>query len=77
MKPLPPWVWDVPEFFNIAVACTDAHLGTPPFRPTQEEPRFADLDRAAAGDGNPLPRPVEDEDCEEDGDNERHRPPRL
>jgi acetyl-CoA synthetase len=25
---LPPWVWDVPECFNIGVACTDAHLGT-------------------------------------------------
>jgi acyl-coenzyme A synthetase/AMP-(fatty) acid ligase len=25
----PPWRWDVPERFNIAVACTDAHLGTP------------------------------------------------
>src|SRR5436309_4490971 len=23
------WVWDIPERFNIAVACTDAHLGTP------------------------------------------------
>jgi acyl-coenzyme A synthetase/AMP-(fatty) acid ligase len=23
------WVWDVPEFLNIGVACTDAHLGTP------------------------------------------------
>ena len=22
------WVWDVPEFLNIGVACTDAHLGT-------------------------------------------------
>ena len=29
MKPFPPWVWDIPEFFNIGVACTDAHLGTP------------------------------------------------
>ncbi|HEX7559950.1 MAG TPA: AMP-binding protein, partial [Usitatibacter sp.] len=27
--PFPPWKWDVPEFFNIGVACTDAHLGTP------------------------------------------------
>jgi acetyl-CoA synthetase len=25
----PPWVWDVPERFNIGAACTDAHLGTP------------------------------------------------
>jgi len=24
-----PWVWDLPEYFNIGVACTDAHLGTP------------------------------------------------
>jgi acyl-coenzyme A synthetase/AMP-(fatty) acid ligase len=23
-----PWTWDIPEHFNIAVACTDAHLGT-------------------------------------------------
>src|SRR3989442_4733692 len=22
------WVWNIPERFNIAVACTDAHLGT-------------------------------------------------
>ena len=22
------WAWEVPEFLNIAVACTDAHLGT-------------------------------------------------
>ena len=28
MKPFPPWVWDIPERFNIGVACTDAHLGT-------------------------------------------------
>ena len=21
--------WNIPEYFNIAVACTDAHLGTP------------------------------------------------
>jgi acetyl-CoA synthetase len=26
--PFPPWKWEVPEFFNIGVACTDAHLGT-------------------------------------------------
>jgi acyl-coenzyme A synthetase/AMP-(fatty) acid ligase len=25
----PPWTWQVPEFLNIGVACTDAHLGTP------------------------------------------------
>jgi acyl-coenzyme A synthetase/AMP-(fatty) acid ligase len=29
------WVWDVPEFLNIGVACTDAHLGT------DAEPRVA------------------------------------
>lgn len=29
MTPFPPWKWDIPEYFNIAVACTDAHLGTP------------------------------------------------
>jgi len=22
------WSWNVPEFLNIGVACTDAHLGT-------------------------------------------------
>ena len=27
--PFPEWRWDVPEFLNIGVACTDAHLGTP------------------------------------------------
>src|ERR1700675_3077610 len=27
--PFPEWKWEVPEFFNIGVACTDAHLGTP------------------------------------------------
>jgi acyl-coenzyme A synthetase/AMP-(fatty) acid ligase len=27
--PFPEWTWQVPEFFNIGVACTDAHLGTP------------------------------------------------
>jgi len=26
--PFPPWTWQVPEFLNIGVACTDAHLGT-------------------------------------------------
>ena len=25
----PPWTWDIPERFNVGVACTDAHLGTP------------------------------------------------
>ena len=27
--PFPEWKWEIPEFFNIGVACTDAHLGTP------------------------------------------------
>ena len=26
--PFPAWTWNVPEFFNIGVACTDAHHGT-------------------------------------------------
>ncbi len=26
--PFPEWKWEIPEFFNIGVACTDAHLGT-------------------------------------------------
>jgi acetyl-CoA synthetase len=26
--PFEKWVWNVPEYFNIGVACTDAHLGT-------------------------------------------------
>jgi len=28
-KPFAPWIWQVPENFNIGVACTDAHLNTP------------------------------------------------
>ena len=28
-KPFPEWKWEVPEFLNIGVACTDVHLGTP------------------------------------------------
>lgn len=28
MEAFAPWVWDIPEYFNIGVACTDAHLGT-------------------------------------------------
>ncbi len=28
-KPFAPWVWHVPDYFNIGVACTDAHLGKP------------------------------------------------
>ncbi|HRH79931.1 MAG TPA: class I adenylate-forming enzyme family protein [Thiobacillaceae bacterium] len=27
--PFPDWTWDIPEYFNIGVACTDAHLETP------------------------------------------------
>jgi acetyl-CoA synthetase len=27
--PFEPWVWQVPEHFNIGVACTDVHLGKP------------------------------------------------
>jgi acyl-coenzyme A synthetase/AMP-(fatty) acid ligase len=26
--PFPEWKWEIPELFNIGVACTDAHLGT-------------------------------------------------
>ena len=29
MQDFPPWVWNIPEWFNIGAACTDAHLGTP------------------------------------------------
>lgn len=29
MEPFPPWHWDIPEFFNIGVACTDAHAQGP------------------------------------------------
>ncbi len=28
-KPFAPWTWQIPEHFNIGVACTDAHLDTP------------------------------------------------
>ncbi len=28
LQPLPAWNWQLPEHFNIGVACTDAHLGT-------------------------------------------------
>jgi acetyl-CoA synthetase len=28
LAPFPPWEWNIPEFLNIGVACTDAHLGT-------------------------------------------------
>src|SRR5205085_2859554 len=27
--PFPEWTWDVPEYLNIGVACSDAHLDTP------------------------------------------------
>lgn len=27
--PFPEWTWEVPEYFNIGVACTDAHMDTP------------------------------------------------
>jgi acetyl-CoA synthetase len=27
--PFPEWTWEVPEYFNIGVACTDAHIETP------------------------------------------------
>ena len=29
LTPFKPWTWQVPEHFNIGVACTDAHLNTP------------------------------------------------
>ena len=29
LSPFPEWQWEIPSHFNIAVACTDAHLGTP------------------------------------------------
>ncbi|MDD4978246.1 MAG: acyl-CoA synthetase [Gallionella sp.] len=29
LTPFKPWTWQVPEYFNIGVACTDAHLNTP------------------------------------------------
>lgn len=29
MDDLPAWTWNIPEHFNIGVACTDAHIGTP------------------------------------------------
>jgi acetyl-CoA synthetase len=28
LPPFPAWTWNVPKFFNIGVACTDAHLDT-------------------------------------------------
>ena len=28
-RPFAPWDWDIPVRFNIGVACTDRHLGTP------------------------------------------------
>ena len=29
MTPLPRWTWDLPEYFNVAVACADAHATGP------------------------------------------------
>jgi acetyl-CoA synthetase len=29
MTDFPPWIWNIPEYFNIGTACTDAHVGTP------------------------------------------------
>ncbi|WP_047518704.1 acyl-CoA synthetase [Methylophilus sp. Q8] len=29
LAPYPQWQWEIPEFFNIGVACSDRHLGTP------------------------------------------------
>ena len=29
MEPFPRWTWRIPEHFNIVVACSDAHRGTP------------------------------------------------
>ncbi len=29
LAPFPEWKWEIPEFFNIGAACTDAHVGTP------------------------------------------------
>ena len=29
MTEFPAWVWSIPKYFNIGVACTDAHLDTP------------------------------------------------
>lgn len=28
LAPYPQWQWDIPEYFNIGVACSDRHLGT-------------------------------------------------
>jgi len=28
-EPFDPWIWNVPQYLNIGVACTDAHLKTP------------------------------------------------
>ena len=28
MPKFAPWIWEIPEYFNIGAACTDAHLGT-------------------------------------------------
>ena len=28
LAPYPRWQWEIPELFNIGVACSDRHLGT-------------------------------------------------
>jgi hypothetical protein len=40
-------------------------------RPAPPEPGLAELDRAAARDGDPLPRSVDDEEREQDADEQR------
>jgi acyl-coenzyme A synthetase/AMP-(fatty) acid ligase len=44
MQPFAPWVWRIPERFNIGVACTDAHLDTPV---TAREAVIVDRDEGA------------------------------
>jgi hypothetical protein len=48
----------------------DADGRAAPVRPAPPEPRLAELDRAAAGDGQPAPRLVDDEDRKQDCDDE-------
>jgi acetyl-CoA synthetase len=45
MQPFPPWRWNIPERFNIGVACTDVHLGTA----VADRPAVI-VDRDGAGD---------------------------
>jgi acyl-coenzyme A synthetase/AMP-(fatty) acid ligase len=45
----PPWHWDIPDHFNIAVACTDAHVGT---AAEQREAVICDADPCAAAGGD-------------------------